>query len=79
MHKRKRNLGALIIACIADWILMTLLLIWYWPEMHLIIKLLIFSDILYSLVILGGTIITRIQDKQIEKEIRKLGEHNDRL
>lgn len=77
--KQKRNLGALIVACIADWILMTLLLIWFWFDMHLILKLIIFSDIFYSLVILSGTIITRIQDKQINEEFRKLCEKNERL
>ena len=74
--KRKNKLG-LFIACVLAIIFEVLILYFYWNDCPKILKVILIADILYSIVIFVGNIITSIQDKQIEKEIRKLCEHND--
>lgn len=75
---RRKNKSALYFACIVAIICETLALI-FWPtSMPKFVKYILIGDIVYSVIILTGNIITSIQDKQIEEGIRKLGEHIDR-
>ena len=76
---RRKNKSALYFACIVAILVEMLALIFWQPEMHVCVKYILIGDLIYSIIILIGNIITSIQDRQIEKEIRKLGEYNDRL
>jgi hypothetical protein len=75
---RRKNKSALYFACIVAILVEVLALIFWQPEMHICVKYLLIGDLIYSTVMLVGNIITAIQDKQLEKEIIRLGEHIDR-
>ena len=73
-----RNIGALVIACLADWIFMTFLLIYFWHKLFIPVKILIFVEIIYTIVILVGSIVTRIQDKRIADRLMELRLYDER-
>ena len=73
---RRKNKPGIYIACISAIIFELLILFFHWYECPKILKSILIADILYAIIIFIGNIITSIQDKQLDKEIRKLGDHN---
>lgn len=76
---RRKNKPGIYVACISSIIFELLILFFHWYDCPKILKSIFIADILYAVIIFIGNLITSIQDKHIDKEIRKLGEENERL